>query len=101
MVASRFWKDEEGRDSVWLDPDDREDFAIDCTRKLPVGASLLTATAESEEGGITVSGLVIDGNRVSFFLEKLTGDMAEVTVKFFYDNGGERSWTIRAYRREG
>lgn len=99
-MKKRFFTDPEGYDSVFLDPDDKEDFGLDCTRWVPSGAVLSSATVESEDGGVTISGTLVSGNVVSFFLSALTANPAEVTIQFTFSNGVKRSHTIRAYERE-
>lgn len=95
----RFFKDRLGYPSVWLDPDDNEDFGLDFSRLFRGGVTVVNATATTD-GDLTVSGLTVGETVVSFFLGSLTGDIGEVTIQFELSNGGKRSFTMRAYKRE-
>lgn len=102
MTRPRFFKDEDGYDSIWFDEDDQEDFTLDFSRYLASGETISSATVTTEDN-ITISNVSNTTTTVTFWLSGDPNSMSEVVVQITTDNtpARKRSRTIRVYEREG
>lgn len=99
MAKSRWWKDKDGYDSVWLDPDDAEDFGINFTPYL-TNETIDSYTVSTD--GVTIANVTNDGYKVNFMASEPTYPYGTAVVQITTTSSPAkvRSRTCRFYQRE-
>ena len=101
MARSRWWTDDDGYSSAWLDYDDTEDFGVDFTAYQSTNSETI-ASVEIDADGVTISNTANNGYKVSFLASAPQYPFGKAAVQITTSGSPAktRTKTVRFYQRE-